>query len=540
MNITVRVVAPALLLATLVLLPFFGKPFTIDDTVFLFEARHALADPLHPTAFEMTWRYSPERVSQLVPTGPIMAWLLVPSILAGGSEWIAHAIQLVMFCLAILATVSLGRRLGFATPWAAASGLILVGMPAVLAMAGTAMPDVPAMALGVMGVERLVAWTQDRRLLQAVSAALLLGLAPLARPHLLLILGVGAILIAGPVLLQQGWRNRLSVCLPLLGAPVITAVMAFFTRDPDSGAGSLIGTAVYYSSLSGVRLAANFAAFLIHCVLVMAFALPWIAFRWRFMLRSHFTLTAAATGILGSALALIIARQRPLVLAVVAGLGVAVLFDGIKDGLRRRDWMQVALFCWVLIPLSAVPYVHLPPKYLIVSAPAMALLVTRQLASRGGKTGWLILAATVVVGMGLGVAILRADAVFADVGRRAASELIAPRIAAGQRVWFVGRWGFQWYAEKAGARPVTLTPPYPEPGDVIVASAASARSDEILDMIARRFARLIPVAHLEDTTPGGRIMNKRLGVGFYSNVSGYWPWMWGDSMIDAFSVWQIE
>ena len=70
-----RASLPAFLLAAIILIPFLDKAFTIDDTVFLLEAQHALTDPLHPTAFELTWERTSERVSRLVPTGPVMAWL---------------------------------------------------------------------------------------------------------------------------------------------------------------------------------------------------------------------------------------------------------------------------------------------------------------------------------------------------------------------------------------------------------------------------------------------------------------------------------
>jgi hypothetical protein len=33
------------------LIPFLNKAFTIDDTMFLLQAKHLLSDPLHPTAF---------------------------------------------------------------------------------------------------------------------------------------------------------------------------------------------------------------------------------------------------------------------------------------------------------------------------------------------------------------------------------------------------------------------------------------------------------------------------------------------------------
>ena len=45
---TLRLAAPAIFVASLLLLPFLNKPFTIDDPLFLRAARHALVDPLHP------------------------------------------------------------------------------------------------------------------------------------------------------------------------------------------------------------------------------------------------------------------------------------------------------------------------------------------------------------------------------------------------------------------------------------------------------------------------------------------------------------
>ena len=52
---TLRLAVPAIVVASLLLLPFLNKPFTIDDPLFLREARHALVDPLHPADFEQVW-----------------------------------------------------------------------------------------------------------------------------------------------------------------------------------------------------------------------------------------------------------------------------------------------------------------------------------------------------------------------------------------------------------------------------------------------------------------------------------------------------
>jgi hypothetical protein len=546
----IRSAMPAILLSLLLIAPYLNKAFTIDDPVFLEEARHVLTDPLHPSAFEMVWRFQPERVSQLVPTGPVIAWLLAPSLFAGGSEWSAHIIELVMLWVGILATVSLARRLGLTETWPAAAGLLVVAMPTVLAMTGTAMPDVPAMTVGVMGIERLAAWREERRWSQAVLAALFLGLAPLTRPHLLPLIAVGAVFLYGPQLSIGAMRGRLSLLLPLLAALLVTLAVSFITRDPHPGAGNLVGTAINYSETTITRISGNAIALPIHWMLAMAFGLPWIALRWREMIRKLSVLITGVSGMVITFVCLAFTDFPSYYLSVIGGLGVAVLWDVLADGWCKRDSVQFGLGLWLLIALSAAPYVHMPAKYLVASAPAAALLLVRELASRQGKSPWLIFGVTVSLGISLGLAILRADATLADLGRRMAKELIEPNVAAGRRVWFVGHWGFQWYAEKAGARQVTRTPPYPVPGDFVVVSLMCGGKEVpipvmeqghlfVVSVAGNQAPHMVLVDSLEDSSPGGRIMNKWLGVGFYSNLAGYWPWVWSDSLVDRFSVWRV-
>ena len=151
---------PAVLIAIAAVAPFHDKAFTVDDTLFLRQAEHLLHDPLHPTAFEMVWSELPwpTRMSAIMPSGPVMAYLLVPCVRAGGLEWIGHVTQLLLFVLGICATASLAGRLGLEPRLARLASLLLVATPTALAMAATCMPDIPAMTFGVTGVERLVAW----------------------------------------------------------------------------------------------------------------------------------------------------------------------------------------------------------------------------------------------------------------------------------------------------------------------------------------------------------------------------------------------
>jgi hypothetical protein len=110
--------------------------------------------------------------------------------------------------------------------------------------------------------------------------------------------------------------------------------------------------------------------------------------------------------------------------------------------------------------------------------------------------------------------------------------LIAPQVAAGKRVWYVGHWGFQWYADKAGGRYFNVTPPHPQPGDLVVSCQNCEPS-----LYLEQMSEVAHLARTEDRTPGGRVMSKEGGAGFFSNTWGYLPWAWGHDVIDAFDVW---
>jgi hypothetical protein len=530
---SLRCAAPALLVAALVLVPHFDKAYTIDDPLFLKQAEQLLSDPLHPTAFEVVWSesFEPQRMSAIMPSGPAMAYLLVPCALAGAPEWLAHLTGLAVFALALLATAALALRLGTSESSARAAALLLAATPAALALASTAMPDVPAMAFGVLGIERLLAFRDGRGWSQALAASVALAFAALSRSHLLLLLPVGALLLVGGPLATQrlrelGWRPW----LPLVAAPALFVAFAWLTRDPLAPNTALLESAQRYMDSS--QLVRNVTGFAAHWTLALPLALPWAALRWRALVRQPFLYVAALVwGVL-----LVQSEPRPDALLGVAAavLSAGVLWDVIADALRRRDAVQLALGAWLLIALPIAVYTHLPSKYLVASAPAAAILVARALESQSRTFARALLGATLVAGVVLGMLVIRADAAFAELGRRAAAELIAPNVRAGRTVWFDGHWGFQWYAERAGARPLTSTPPHPKSGDLILSGKRSM--GQKLEYFPQRVLRGV----LEDTAPGGRVMSKRLGAGFYSTRWGLLPWAFGDDLRDRFELWQLD
>ncbi len=149
---------------------------------------------MHPMDFDICWDTTPNctKAYALTPGNALMGYVLVPTVLGGAHEWMAHVTQLVLVCIAVLAMTSLIFRFGWSRQHAIAGALLLVAIPPFLPMASNAMPDLLAAAVALVAMERLAAWKAERKWGQGVAAAIALGLAGFARPHLALLLPLAA------------------------------------------------------------------------------------------------------------------------------------------------------------------------------------------------------------------------------------------------------------------------------------------------------------------------------------------------------------
>jgi hypothetical protein len=499
---------PAMVLATLLLLPFLNTPFTIDDPIYLREAQHALVDPLHPQAFNMVWSTDLNlRVSQILPGGVAMPYLLIPTALADCAEWAGHLTQLLLLLAALFASALAALRFGLDAQQARLVAFLTAACPAVLGMAGTVMPDIAAMLFVTLGMERVIAWRDHRKWHQALLATCWLTLAVLTRTHTILVLAPAF------VLLLDG-----ASFLPILLTPVAFLMVSALTADPEFHGENVLASMLQLPG--GLHLMVqNGFAFLAHWLLVIPLTIPWLALRFR-----RLSTTSLVVSLLG-------ASVLSLRLGWVAFAGAAtfvVLVDIAQDAIERRDRVQLALWLWLFLALPVVIYVHLPCKYLLPSVPAAAMLVIRE-ARRDAR--WLILSVA-TAGVMLGLLILSGTRDLAQTQRRAVADLIDPHVKLGERVWFAGHWGFQWYAELAGASPVTLQPPFPQPGDIIVVSEID------LPRFPRTWTSRKVLRRLSYPNGVGRVMDIQAHVGFFSSIFGILPWIPGSGEANSFEVWK--
>jgi hypothetical protein len=529
-----RLAVPGILLAIGCLLPFLNKAFTNDDPWFLSEARQILKTPLQPMSFPVCWSSTLVCVEKAGNMGPgaaqaLMGYLLVPAILAGGSEWIVHLLQLLLLCLAVTEMVRLALRLGFERMQAAAAGMMLVAFPPVLAAASTAMPEIAALALGLTGLERLLAWRDDRRWQQAALAALALGLAPYARPHMVLLMPLASLWLLrdyriGKALEQL--RRDAYLWSPVVVAACILATVNLVTQNHGPShdtRDTMIGTGL---AIRNLRSYFQYLAF------PLPFAAVWLTVRWR---KSPVLLIAPAIPIV---LHHFLADPTGSLLGdwpwFAAAYGLVAVLDMLYRCWRFGDWCNRLLSLWVLFPLVvAVFYPQVALTYLVPCTPAVALLLISTLAELARARAKAVSYAVVFACGAFGCLLLIADADFAECGRRAVAELITPRVAAGEKVWYGGIMGFYWYAQEAGAKIAKPGQPGPSPGELLVTGEV-----EMSESTLKRF----PNRELIDSRRYKLAHGRTAGYGgaLYSNGFGDAPWVWRPEATNLYEVWRVH
>ena len=517
---TLRLAAPAIFVASLLLLPFLNKPFTIDDPLFLHAARHALVDPLHPADFEQVWNAGDrQKFSQYLLGGILPAYVLAPVAALGGREWMAHLYQLLLLSGFLVASVSVARRLGCGRREAGTVGLVIASNPVTLAMAATCMPDVMAMMFGMAGMDRVLLFREERRWGVGLAAGLLLAAAVLCRAST-----APLVLVAALLLRPATWKRAAECLWPLAVAAVVVAVFVSLNRGPAANA-TLAGAFQMLTSMRNVPR--NLVAFLGF----QALTGPLLAYALLSRGRKFVGVVAALVAV-GVALSMV-SGAAPLVrYAVPAALGICFVLAcvGVVGDLRQA----LPLVVWLGSGLVALPYVYMGAKYLLPGVPAAALLIVLHAARVRQPRYPLTVALLVAVGWISGALIVVGDTTLAGSQREAVDRLIAPRIQRGLKVWAGGQWAFLGYAEDAGAKALANTAPLPEPGDTIVISRL-----DYYGMLDRLPIRRELLHTRTDRRCGVFVLNRRLGAGFYSNRFGYLPFAIGCGEVNAYDLYRV-
>jgi len=452
-----------LLLTFCCLLPFTNKAFHIDDPIFLWTAKQILKHPLNPYGFSALWWWHPTPMWQIQQNPPLAAYYaaLIGSI-AGWSERALHLGFILPAVGVVLGTYRLALRLSGNALLAAAATLLTPGF---LVSASGLMCDTLMLALWMAAVVFWIEGLEPAKPLFLAVSGLLMAACALTKYF-----GVSLIPLLFVYSLARrrnirGWIGYLLLPVVILGG------YEFYTHQLYGH--GLLGQAVQHNSYvrelegrSGRALVG--LAFSGGCALT---AVTFVSLLWS---RRQMFLGAICSGILGFFffqgwvyLGTIYTyenwlHQHRLSISTqlffhVAG-GISILALALADLRKRKDSASLLLLLWVLGTLFFAIVVNwtVNARSMLPLIPAVGILIARRLDSKEFSLRRQWLAAGLCLGLSGAVALwaVAGDAELANTARTAARYIQQKTRGDSATVRFEGRWGFQYYMESFGARPI--------------------------------------------------------------------------------------
>jgi 4-amino-4-deoxy-L-arabinose transferase-like glycosyltransferase len=483
MSLSVKVVlqmrqSMALLsLASLITLLNVIKPVHIDDTYYRYFAAQIAERPLDPYGFEMFWWQEPLPARTILAPPVALYWLALGIRLFGEHPWLWKLWLLGFNLLLTYSLYALYRRFARRLEWPLVTMTVL--SPFVLPSLNL-MLDIPALALSLFAVTIFLTATDRGSARLALVAGLTAGLAmqtkytALITPLVLLLAAglnrrqwrCGAIAVSAAVLLFVAWEYwiALSYGESSFLCNLRQQKVSLIARYSSLGSPLLthmggLGAGIWLLALAALRKSRWVLGAAIILVVSGYLVLAWAPESYSVLLRSGATgsprlrLNALVFGVPGALLwsTLAVAAWKLLRLR-----STRVQSFLLAAGRRRVEWFLVL---WLVVEVAGYfmtsPF---PAARRVLGILVVTTLIVGRLAARTcrrqpyrGRLAWLALG-----GIFVGVGYYLVDLEEAR-GQQRAAHAAARRsyeMASAAIVWYVGNWGFQYYAEEAGMQPI--------------------------------------------------------------------------------------
>lgn len=529
-----------LALTLLCLVPFLGKAFHIDDTLFLRAAEQIQKRPADFYGFQMNWFGTTQPMIVDFDNPPLTSYYiaLVASI-GGWSEPVIHAAFILPALALAWGIFSLARVHCTRPALAAVTGVLT---PVFIISATTVMCDILLAALWVWAIVLFERGLEANGIRAFLGSGLLIGLAYWTKFTAMALI---------PLLLAYGLcrKRRAGWWLLALLLPILFVVAYEWVSYRLYGKGALLSAAVYSSAHGRGAVLDNGMlglTFLGGCFLPLFFYSPWLWSR-RALVKGLCVLGPCALVLL-----LISGYQRFIwrgdgpfgwarflecALFVLAGLHILAL--GAMDFWERRDAPSLLLSLWILgILMFAIAFNWtVNGRSLLPMLPAVGILLARrvdQLAHESRdklmhRIAWLAIPGAVV-------SLLVAKADFDSANhRRSAAESICKRYQRQNKtIWFEGHWGFQYYMEQGGAKALDRWYSVPDSQDIVVVPSEGAdRFDFANDLV-----QLVEIVEYSPSTLCSS-MNLSAGAGFYASAIGPLPFVFGTPGPERYYIFQV-
>ncbi len=525
-----------LTLATLgCLLPFSAKAFHIDDPLFVWTAQQIAHHPFNPYGFRLVWYVTDMPMSAITKNPPLSSYYgALVGVVAGWSEPAWHLGFLLPALAVVLGTYRLAERFT-ASPLIAAAATLFA--PGFLVSATGVMCDVMMLALWVWAVIFWLKAIDSGKPLHFVASSVLIAACALTKYF-----GASLILLLAAYSLFK--QRRLGAWAWDLLIPVAGLAGYQLWTKALYGRGLLWDAAEYARSPQHVDQASRWISGLVGVSYLGGCALPILLFS-PFLWNRRQLIAGALAGALAG---LAVGRHwlHPLIhdptqhwvwvgvqFAFCVAGGIFVLGLAIADYRKCSDANSMLLALWVFGTFFFAAFLNwtVNARSLLPLIPAAAILLARRLdlaedASRLRSTRWSTkmsagrLVAPLALSAMISLSIAWGDMAFANSGRTMASFIHQQSQNQTRTVLFEGHWGFQYYMQLFGARPVQYDKFAFQSGDLVVTPQNTTSTFPIPP-------QFVAAQEILQIDPHTHAATMALGAGFYSSVWGPLPFSFG-------------
>lgn len=522
------------------LLPFLGKPFNVDEPLFIWAAQQIHAHPANPYGFDVNWDVTPAPMWKVTENPPLTSYYIAAAAaILGWSEAALHFAFLLPALAVILGTFRLARQFCDSPVLAA---LVTLSTPAFLVSSTTLMSDVPMLAFWTWAVVFWIEGTEKDNLYKLAVAGGLAGLAAITKYYAVCLI---PLLAAYSLLSRQSpgkWAQFLVIPLAIFFAdqlamyhmygffPLARATHFSFAGKTSwfvPGASNLIGLAFIGGCLAPALFLMPMlwkkwcAAFLGVAILIACLAL--LDTSW---LKPYTTLRPGARTIIG------------IQLALWATTGISVLVLTVLEIKTSRDPKSFLLVLWMIGTFLFAVFLNwtINARSILPMAPALGIFIARRLERNFGTsfpTGKIALCMTAAAALAFYAT--EADCLIAMAVRQNVRSISAAYGQNIKAIHFQGHWGFQFYMSQAGASPLDFKSDILKPGDLI---AIPTNNSNILPFGPGK-AVLVEV-YFEPGPPFLATLDEVLGAGFYSSILGPVPFAFGPVSPEKVGIYSLR
>jgi len=514
-----------LALTLLLLLPFSGKPFHVDDMLFISAAKQIVQHPLNPYGFHISWYAVEMPMAEVTKNPPLSSYYgALVGVVFGWSERAWHF----AFVVPVLAAILGIRRLAtHFTKNALLAAVLTLLTPVFLLSATGVMCDAMMLAFWVWAAVLWIESLDPEKPSQLAASALLIAAAALTKYF-------GASLIVLIFAYSLLRKRRVGLWALYLLIPIVCLVAYHFWTYALYGRGLLADAAVYARFKPENQRLPLFAqsviglSFLGGCVLPALVLSPLL---WSRKLR------LAGAALSGLAVFPVAAHWVPLTthvpsqnwawmnveLALFIAGGISLVALALRDLWEQKDANSAFLVLWVLGTFFFAGFLNWSAngRSILPLVPAAAILIARRFERVQRPAAWKLALPLLAAGV-VSLWIACGDTAWARSARDAASMI--RKETQNRTVWFAGHWGFQYYLQALGGRPVdirTFSSNY-QSGDFIAIPKNNTNTFDLApEVVASRQIIELPINRRTAT------MCPELGAGFYSSVWGPLPFAFG-------------